>query len=219
MFHKKTYILSLTLLSLLGIAASMNTSLRLLVKTDQLGKLEEKPLLLKVAPLQQLLYTSCGEAAITMTYNYANLDAPITERAVIEFARRHGFFTADRPPYTTPADMVRIALNYADGVTSGVVKSAEEGLAILAGNLYEGEPVIIDVRTRLYDMGSPAHFIVVTGMAVDPDRGDKLMIYFNDPLTGSETAARWDGNEGIWNSWQNNGDPGGSGWWMIIPPP
>lgn len=217
--QKMTSLICLALLSLLGIAASMDSGIQAADKADRLAKFEEKPLMLKVDPLQQMLYTSCGEAAITMTYNYANLDAPITERAVIEFARRHGYFTADRPPYTTPADMVRIARNYADGVRSGTVLQEEQGLAVLAGNIREGEPVIIDVRARLYDMDSPAHFIVVTGLAVDPDHKNDLMIYYNDPLTGSKESARWAGNEGIWNAWKNNGDPGGSGWWMIIPPP
>jgi len=219
MILNKASLICLALLSVIGIAASKDSGVLLRGEGVLQTQLQEKPLILKVDPLLQMLFTSCGEAAITMTYNYANLDAQISERAVIEFARKHGYFTADHPPYTSPADMVRIARNYANGIKSGSVVNADQGIAVLAGNLQEGEPVIIDVRARLYDMDSPAHFIVVTGMAVDPDHGNKLMVYYNDPLTGSRESARWDGSEGIWNAWNNNGDPGGAGWWMIIPPP
>ena len=115
--------------------------------------------------------------------------------------------------------MVRIAHSYADGVKSGAVVHPDQALALLTHNLEEGEPVIIDVRARFYDPDSPAHFIVVTGISVETEPGNALVIQYNDPLTGTRESARWDGNEGVWNAWQNNLDPGGSGWWMVIPPP
>jgi hypothetical protein len=40
-----------------------------------------------------------------------------------------------------------------------------------------------------------------------------------DRLTGTKESADWAGREGVWNAWQNNGDPGGSGWWLVIAPP
>ena len=83
----------------------------------------------------------------------------------------------------------------------------------------EGEPVIIDVLARLYDPDSGAHFILVTGVSADPKRGNAIMIHYNDPLSGKAWISRWDGGEGIWHAWKNNGDPGGSGWWLVIPPP
>jgi hypothetical protein len=38
-------------------------------------------------------------------------------------------------------------------------------------------------------------------------------------LTGTNRWGYWLGGEGVWNAWQNNGDPGGAGWWMMIPSP
>lgn len=219
MVLKKSLLASLAMLSLIGIAASMNPGALPVSEEKTRARLQENPLQLRVDPLRQLLYTSCGEAAITMAYNYANLDSPIDEREVIDFARAQGYFTPQRLPFTSPQNMVEIARNYAGGVRSGVVVHPNQGLALLTYNLQEGEPVIIDVRARLYDPDSPAHFIVVTGMSVDAERGNALMIHYNDPLTGTRESARWAGNEGIWNAWQNNPDPGGSGWWMVIPPP
>ena len=174
---------------------------------------------LPVDVIQQARYTSCGEAAITVAYNYAYPEAKVNEEEVIEFALERGYFTESKPPFTSPADMVKIAAHYADTVSTGGVSTAEEGLALLTEKLTHGDPVIIDILARLYDPDSGAHFVVVTGLEIDDKNPNKTKILFNDPLTGSNRWGFWLGSEGVWNAWKNNGDPGGSGWWMTIPSP
>jgi hypothetical protein len=85
--------------------------------------------------------------------------------------------------------------------------------------LRDGEPVIIDVLSDFTDLESEAHFIVVTGISVDPDRNNAVVIHYNDPLSGTQKADDWSGAQGVWNAWLTNGDPGGAGWWMVISPP
>lgn len=177
------------------------------------------PRLLKVKTLLQSHYTSCGEAVITMAYNYANLEAPMQEQTVIDYALEQGYYTERRWPFTSPENMVKIAQHYADVLRTGSVTTQEEGLALLIEQLKEGEPVIIDVLARLYDPESGAHFILVTGVSADPKKGNAIMIHYNDPLSGKAWISRWEGSEGIWHAWKNNGDPGGPGWWLVIPPP
>ncbi len=38
-------------------------------------------------------------------------------------------------------------------------------------------------------------------------------------LPAHNESAPWSGHAGVWNAWQNNGDPGGAGWWLVIPAP
>jgi hypothetical protein len=174
---------------------------------------------LPVDAILQLRYTSCGEAAITMAYNYAYPETEVSEQDVIDFALSEGYFTERKPPFTSPADMAEIAEHYADTVTTGRVKTADEGLALLTEKLTHGDPVIIDSRARLYEPGSVAHFVVVTGLEISEKNPNKTKIRFNDPLMGTNRWGYWLGIEGVWNAWQNNGDPGGAGWWMVIPSP
>jgi hypothetical protein len=184
-----------------------------------LSRLQKEPLLLPVPVLRQSRGTSCGEAVIAMTYNYAHPNAPITEQEVIEYAASHGYFTEDLPPFTSPANMVKIAEYYADEVSSGTVMSAGHALALLQQKLQDGEAVIIDVLSNFSDPGSEAHFIVVTGLSVDANRNNAVMVHYNDPLTGLQQSAEWAGSQGVWNAWRTNGDPGGAGWWLVISPP
>jgi hypothetical protein len=79
--------------------------------------------------------------------------------------------------------------------------------------------VIIDVLSDFRDPESEAHLVVVTGISTDPGREDALVIHYNDPLTGKNELSDWSGEVGLWNAWQNNRDPGGSGWWLAISPP
>lgn len=174
---------------------------------------------LPVDAILQSKYTSCGEAAIVMAYNYAYPEEKIDEQEVIDFALSAGYFTENKLPFTSPADMVRIARHYADTVSTGRVKTDGEGLALLTEKLTGGDPVIIDIRTRLYDPTSGAHFVVVTGLEIDEKNPNKTKIRFNDPLTGTHRWGYWLGIEGVWDAWQNNDDPGGAGWWMVIPSP
>jgi hypothetical protein len=173
------------------------------------------PVQLDVSPIQQSETTSCGEAAITMLYNHARPDNPMAEATVIEYGKSHRLYTPRAFPFTSPANMVTLAQSFAGPIVSGNVRSADEGLAVLSRRLAAGEPIIIDVTTRLGDLNSGAHFVVVTGLAIDAWTGSVRVSYSN-PLDGELESAAWDGDDGIWNAWHNNGDPGGSGWWLVI---
>lgn len=118
--------------------------------------------------------------------------------------------------YTSPANMVKIARHYADDVASGNVLSAGGGLVLLADHLRRGDPVLIDVLSNFSDPESEAHFVVITGISVDPNRENAVVIHYNDPLTATRESADWLGSPGVWNAWRTNGDPGGSGWWLVI---
>ena len=183
------------------------------------SKLKQDPLNLQVDSIQQSRGTSCGEAVLAMVYNYAYPQTSISEQEVIEYAAAHGYYTEDFPPFTSPANMVKIADYYADDISTGRVSSSGSGLALLIRKLRNGEPIIIDVFSNLKDSQSEAHFVIVTGISVDPNRENAIIIHYNDPLTGTKESADWAGNEGVWNGWQNNRDPGGSGWWLVIAPP
>ncbi|HLF75046.1 MAG TPA: papain-like cysteine protease family protein [Anaerolineales bacterium] len=185
---------------------------------SSISRLAHEPLHLNVDVIRQSKSTSCGEAVIAMAYNYAHPDTPITEQEVIDYAVAQGYFTEGVPPFTSPANMLKIAGYYADDISSGQVTSSAPGLALLARKLRDGEPVIIDVLSDFSDPESEAHFVVVTGISVDPDRGDAVLIHYNDPLTSTKESADWAGTQGVWNAWQNNGDPGGPGWWLVISP-
>jgi len=202
---------------LIGVVAYVGFTL--LDRQYSVSQLQQVPLSLQIAPILQMRSTSCGEAVITMVYNYAYPETPIYEQAVIDYATAQGYFTETVSPYTSPADMVKLAEYYADSVATGGVINSGQGLSLLMRRLRNGEPVIIDVFSNFADPESEAHFIVVTGISVDPNRGDAIVIHYNDPFTGGYASADWSGSEGIWNAWKNNRDPGGSGWWLVISPP
>jgi hypothetical protein len=191
--------------------------------TDVFGRsssdnLAQQPLSLDVPIVKQTWSTSCGPAVIAMTYNYAHPNTQISEQQVIEFAAAKGYYLVDKPPFTSPANMEKIAEYYTDDISSGNVTRPEQGLDLLIQNIRNGEPVVIDVLSNFSDSDSEAHFIVVTGISIDPDREDAVVIHYNDPLTGTKESADWAGSQGVWNAWQTNGDPGGTGWWMVISP-
>jgi hypothetical protein len=140
----------------------------------------------------------------------------LVEQEVIDYATARGYFTPGVPPFTSPANMVKIAEYYVEDVSTGTVKNSSEGLSLLIRRLWAGQPIIIDVLSDFSDLTSEAHFILVTGISVDSARGNALVIHYNDPLTGTQESDDWAGSEGVWNAWQNNGDPGGPGWWMVI---
>jgi hypothetical protein len=184
-----------------------------------ISQLQQEPFNLQVPIWRQFNSSSCGEAVIAMTYNYAYPDTPITEGEVIDFAATNGYYTPGVAPYTSPANMVKIAENYADNVSTGTVISSGQGLTLLIEKLRNGEPVIIDVLSDFSDPTSVAHFVIVTGLSVDPNRGNAIVVHYNDPFTGIKKSADWAGSEGVWNAWQTNGDPGGAGWWLVISAP
>jgi hypothetical protein len=211
---------SLRILSLICIAGFfLYASASQLMGKASLSRLQREPLNLQVEVFQQSKGTSCGEAVIAMVYNYAYPQTPINEQGVIEYATDHGYYTPDFPPFTSPDNMVKIAAYYADDISTDRVTNSGQGLALLMRRLRNGEPVVIDVLSNFSDPESEAHFVVVTGISVDPNRGNAVIIHYNDPLTGTKASADWDGGQGVWNAWQKNRDPGGAGWWLVISPP
>lgn len=208
----------LKMMGLLCIAGLLLVGFTQALGRMSVSQLRDEPLNLDVPALQQLWGTSCGEAVIAMTYNYAHPDTPITEAEVIQYAKANQYYTETLSPYTSPANMVKIARNYAREVSTGSAFNSAQGLALLTQKLRRGEPVIIDVLSNFSDPQSEAHFIVVTGITIDPDREDAIVIHYNDPLTGTKQTGDWMGDEGVWNAWHTNRDPGGAGWWLVISP-
>jgi hypothetical protein len=154
-----------------------------------------------------------------MAYNYAYPRITMKERDILTYAEMQAYYTEMKAPFTSPANMVRITQHYTKNYSTGTVSSSEQGLTLLNEKLQNGNPVIIDVFARLDDPTSGAHFILVTGISVAPDNKYAIMIYYNDPLTGKNRSSPWFGEEGIWNAWRHNSDPGGSGWWLTFLPP
>ena len=216
---EKNKLTRLKIISLIGIGALALAGFRQMLGQYSVSRLQQEPLNLEVPVVKQLTGTSCGEAVIVMAYNYAHPITPLNEQEVIEYATAQGYFTPGVPPFTSPANIVKIAQYYTNEISTGTVNSSSEGLSFLIRTLRAGEPVIIDVLSNFSDPESEAHFIVVTGISVDPARGNAVVIHYNDPLTGTKESADWSGSEGVWNAWQNNGDPGGSGWWLAIDVP
>ena len=215
--RKKTRIWMLVIVSLLSVALVSAVWVRKSGR-DLAESIQAETVMLQVPPLTQMQATSCGEAVIVMTYNYAHPENPLTEADVIAYAAENGYFTELAEPFTSPANMLKIARNYTDDYSSGTVSTADQGLALLIQKLQNGEPVIIDVQTDLNDPTSGAHFVVVTGVVVDANDSSMVTIYYNNPQTGVNESALWSGETGIWRAWQNNPDPGGSGWWLVISP-
>jgi hypothetical protein len=174
---------------------------------------------LQVPALTQSRVTSCGEAVLVMAYNYANPQTTLTEPDVIQYAIVHSYFTPEHAPFTSPANMGDLLKHYQAAYNTGNVTNPARALNLLARNIQQGQPVMIDITTWLDQPYSGAHFVLVTGLSIDPSN-DKLVVtvHYNNPLTGRNESAPWDGKTGIWNAWQKNGDPGGAGWWLVISP-
>ena len=198
----------LIMVGLVGIVALAIAALSQMMNQTLISRLRQQPLNIQVEPIQQSKSTSCGEAVIVMAYNYTHTQTPINEQEVIEFATTQGYFTEGIPPFTSPANMLKVARHYADHVSTGTVMSSNQGLLSLIQQLREVKPVFIDVLSNFKDPSSEAHFILVTGISTDPSRDNAIVIHYNDPLTGTQESADWAGSEGVWNAWQNNGDPG-----------
>ena len=213
---KRSRLSSLTTLGLIGAGLLAFAGLSQVHAAYLYSQLNGGPVDLTIPAIRQSRGTSCGEAVIVMAYNYTHPQAPLSEASVIEYAIAGGYFTEQREPFTSPAGMRRIADHYAQSSVGGNAVSAGQGLDVLFQALHAGDPVIIDVLTRLDDPKSNAHFVLVTGLERDPARTDAILVTYNDPLTGETRTSQWDGEAGIWNAWQNNGDPGGAGWWMVI---
>jgi hypothetical protein len=209
----------LKLIGLIGIAALALAAFSQMLQQSSIARLQQEPLDIQIDAIQQSKSTSCGEAVIVMAYNYAYPQTTIHEQDVIEYATAQGYFTEQIPPFTSPTNMVKIARHYTNKIATGTILSSNQGLLLLIQRLRAGEPVIIDVLSNFSDPDSEAHFILVTGVSTDASRENAIVIHYNDPLTGTKESDDWSGRAGVWNAWQNNGDPGGPGWWMVISPP
>lgn len=174
---------------------------------------------LEVTPFRQSKITSCGPAVLAMAYRYAYPSENISERHILTYAEKQGWYTETKFPYTSPANMVNIIRHYANSFLHGQVAYPQEGLELLFNKLRQGNPIIIDVLTRFDDPRSGAHFVLVTGIAAASANKYAVIITYIDPQTGGRKSAPYYGEGGLWNAWRRNGDPGGAGWWLVIPRP
>jgi hypothetical protein len=215
---KRQFLESLAVLSL-GLLVLAHPYLTQTYAAYLTGWLEGFSINLPVNPIKQSKATSCGEAVIAMAYNYAYPDTAMKERVILSYAEMQGYYTEMKAPFTSPANMVKITQHYTKNYSTGTVSNSDQGLTLLTEKLKKGNPVIIDVIAQLDDPTSGAHFILVTGISVASDNKYAIMVYYNEPLTGKNKSSPWFGDEGIWNAWRHNNDPGGSGWWLSFPPP
>ena len=199
----------------------------------------------KVPLVSQQDFTSCGEAAFTMGWNYRHPDRVLDIGMVESLGLKLDAYYPARSPHprgylgTSPSGMVVIGDYYAAeynqlppttgniDLDNGGAFARLEAKGLLYSQLSAGNPVIIEVTD---DIGNPSkiyndsHYVTVTGMNFDTD-----IVRYNDPLVnlsmsgkyaGSGRSAEW---SQIWASWFNNKDinPGegghpGRGWYMIV---
>ena len=215
--NKNTQTLSVLMLSLLGVGLTSTVWVKTNMRYLSISlSLQDGPILLEISGLRQVQDNSCGEAAIVMAYNHVHPEFPLQEDDVITYAIKKGHFTPDEEPFTSPRDMVLITRHYTYHYSTGNVSTADQALELLIGKLQNGTPVIIDVLNRSEASPLNAQYVVVTGISADPNGADAVTIYYNDLLTGSSNSAPWSGEAGIWNAWQNNPDPDGAGWWLVL---
>ncbi len=174
---------------------------------------------LEITPLRQSKITSCGPAVLAMAYRYAYPAKNISERDILTYAEKQGWYTETKFPYTSPVNMVKIVRHYATNITSGQAASPQKGLDLLIQELRRGNPVIIDALVRLEERQSGAHFVLVTGISIAPGNPYAVLVTYIDPINGGKKSAPYYGEGGLWNAWRHNGDPGGAGWWLVIPRP
>jgi hypothetical protein len=202
-------------------------------------------ILQKVPLVNQLDYTSCGEAAFAMGWNYRHpnwvLDIGTLELTGLKIGV---YFPALGPKPqgylgTSPAGMEAIGNYYAEkyelipptvgniNLDGGGGYAQLEARGLLYSQLSANNPVIIEVTDAI---GSPSktyndsHYVTVTGMNFDTG-----MVTYNDPLVNISMSGKYSGYNrlaewsAIWASWANNKDinPGlgghpGRGWYMIV---
>jgi len=190
-------------------------------------------------------YTSCGEAAFAMAWNYQHPNHTVDVERVESAGLRIGvYFPANVPgPHgyegTSPAGMQTLGGYYADiyhtsqplfgnlDLDQGDAYAQLEARGLLFRELSASLPVLIEVTDIL---GSPSsdyndsHYILVTGLDLRVGT-----VTFNDPYlflstsgsyTGRSRTAAWND---LWASWSRNRDilPGthvyaGRGWYMVI---
>jgi len=195
--------------------------------------------------ISQQDYTSCGEAAFAMGWNYRHPELAVDIALVEEIGLRlNVYFTASSESQhgylgTPPAGMEAIGDYYANlynlnqpttgniDLNKGGAYARLEAKGLLYSQLSTGNPVIIEVTDNI---GNPdnfyndSHYVIVTGMNFDTN-----IVTYNDPLVNLSMSEKYSGLgrlaewSQIWNSWFNNKDinPGegghpGRGWYMIV---
>ena len=71
----------LKLIALLSVGASLFAGFTQVTARTSISRLQTEPINLDVPTVKQSTGTSCGEAVIAMTYNYANPDDSISDEA------------------------------------------------------------------------------------------------------------------------------------------
>lgn len=211
-----------------------------------IGQRAQGQLIIQKVPLvSQQDYTSCGEAAFAMGWNFLHpdlaLDIGMVEKTGLTL---EVYFPARLPRPrgylgTSPSGMETIGNYYAAeykllpptvgsiNLNNGEAYARLEAKGLLYSQLSAGNPVIIEVTDII---GNPSkiyndsHYVTVTGMNFD----NGIVIY-NDPLINLSMSGKYLGYgrlaewNDVWASWSDNNDinPGegghpGRGWYMIV---
>ena len=202
-------------------------------------------ILQKVPLVSQQDYTSCGEAAFAMGWNYRHSDWALDIEMVETIGLTLDVYFPARSVKprgylgTSPAGMEVIGDYYAAkynflppttgniNLDNGGSYARLEAKGLLYRQLSAGNPVVIEVTDAI---GNPSkiyndsHYVTVTGMNFDTD-----IVTYNDPLINLSMSGKYSGYgrsaewSQIWASWFNNKDinPGegghpGRGWYMIV---
>jgi hypothetical protein len=202
-------------------------------------------ILQKVPLVSQQDFTSCGEAAFAMGWNYRHPDRLLDIGTVESLGLKLDVYYPAISPHprgylgTSPSGMVVIGNYYAAkynqlfpttgniDLDNGGAFARLEAIGLLYSQLSAGNPVIIEVTD---DIGNPSnifndsHYVTITGMNFDTG-----IVSYNDPLVSLSMSGKYSGYgrsaewSQIWNSWFNNKDinPGqgghpGRGWYMIV---
>lgn len=213
---------------------------------EMLGQKARGSIILQsVALVSQSDYTSCGEAAFTMGWNYLHSKLPLDIGMVATAGLNLGvYFEVNSPSPrgylgTSPAGMEVIGEYFASkynlsppitgniDLDKGGVYARFEAKGLLYSQLSAGNPVIIEVTDSVGNPSSTyndSHYVIVTGMNFDTN-----IVTFNDPIVNLSMSGKYSGLgrvatwSQIWDSWFNNKDvnPGetghpGRGWYMVV---
>jgi hypothetical protein len=216
------------------------------VELEHLGLLARGRARLSDVPLiDQPNYTSCGEAAFAMAWNYLHPGTAFEVGAVEAAGLRLGIYFPARFPGphgylgTSPAGMQALGSYFAFLYTAtpptvgtldldrGDAFAQLEAKGLIFRELAAGWPVIVeatDILGRPSKLVNDSHYVLLIGMNFDTGQ-----VTFNDPYiflstsgvySGRNRSASWDE---LWASWSRNRDilPGtnvhaGRGWYMVV---
>ena len=198
-----------------------------------------------VPMLDQPNYTSCGEAAFAMAWNFLHPQAPVDVATVEAAGLALGVYFPSRLPGphgylgTSPDGMRLLASAFAaryraNAPLAGALQLDQgsdfaqlEARGLFYRELSAGRPILVEVTDIL---GQPSrtvndsHYILVTGMDFHSGR-----VTFNDPYIHLSTSGTYSGQgrsaswSDLWASWSRNRDilPGtnvhaGRGWYLVV---